>query len=75
MYELSISKRILEKEFGPVTSYAYPYGDYNDYIMKFVKQFYGNAFLLTQGGVFLEVDSYRIHGYYVSEIYKIIKGL
>ena len=75
MYELSISKRILEKEFGPVTSYAYPYGDYNDYIMKFVKQFYGNAFLLTQGGVFLEVDSYRIHRYYVSEIYKIIKGL
>lgn len=75
IYELSFSKQMLEKEFGPITSYAYPYGDYNDYLMKIVKRFYENAFLLTQGGVFLEVDSYRIHRYYISEIYNIIKGL
>lgn len=75
IYELSFSKQMLEKEFGPITSYSYPYGDYNDYLMKIVKRFYENAFLLTQGGVFLEVDSYRIHRYYISEIYNIIKGL
>ena len=75
IYELSHSKQILEEEFGPITSYAYPYGDYNDYIMKIVKQLDGNAVLLTKGGVFLEVDSYRIYRYDVSAIYKSIKGL
>lgn len=75
IYELSKSKQLLDKEFGCTSSYAYPYGDYNEYTMKLVKQFYENAFLLTQGGVYLEVDSHRIHRYYVSEIYKIIKGL
>lgn len=70
--ELGESKRTLEEQFGEVTSYAYPYGDYSDYIMKQVKKYYSNAFLLTQGGVFLAVDSLRIHRYYISEIYQII---
>lgn len=70
--ELADSKRILEEKFGTVTSYAYPYGDYSDYIMTHVKKYYSNAFLLTQGGVFLAVDSLRIHRYYISEIYQII---
>lgn len=70
--ELEESKKILEEKFGTVTSYAYPYGDYSDYIMKQVKKYYLNAFLLTQGGVFLAVDSLRIHRYYISEIYQII---
>lgn len=70
--ELGESKKILEDQFGEVTSYAYPYGDYSDYIMKQVKKYYLNAFLLTQGGVFLAVDSLRIHRYYISEIYQII---
>lgn len=70
--ELEESKRILENKFGPVTSYAYPYGDYSEYIMKQVRKYYLNAFLLTQGGVFLSVDSLRIRRYYISDIYKII---
>lgn len=70
--ELEESKRILENKFGPVTSYAYPYGDYSEYVMKQVGKYYLNAFLLTQGGVFLSVDSLRIRRYYISEIYKII---
>lgn len=70
--ELKESKRILENKFGPVTSYAYPYGDYSEYVMKQVRKYYLNAFLLTQGGVFLSVDSLRIRRYYISEIYKII---
>lgn len=70
--ELGESKWILEEKFGKVTSYAYPYGDYSDHIMKHVKKYYSNAFLLTQGGVFLAVDSLRIHRYYISEIYQII---
>lgn len=73
--ELSCSKEVLEKEFGPVTSYAYPYGDYSGFVMKIVSKYYENAFLLTQGGVFLEVDIFRIHRYYISEIYKIINCL
>ena len=75
IYELSESKRILEEKFGPIISYAYPYGDYSNYIMELVNRYYTNAFLLTQGGVFLAVDSLRIHRYYISEIYKIIGHL
>ena len=75
IYELSESKRILEEKFGPIISYAYPYGDYSNYIMELVNRYYTNAFLLTQGGVFLAVDSLRIHRYYISEIYKIIGRL
>ena len=71
--ELQTSKDVLESLFGPVKSYAYPYGDYSDYIMKQVSRFYDFAFLLTQGGTFLEVDSLRIHRYYISEINQILK--
>lgn len=70
--ELEESKKILENKFGPINSYAYPYGDYSEYVMKQVRKYYSNAFLLTQGGVFLSVDSLRIRRYYISEIYKII---
>lgn len=56
-------------------SYAYPYGDYSEYIMNQVKKYYDYAFLLTQGGVFLAVDSLRIHRYYISEIYHIINNI
>ena len=70
--QLSLSKKILEQYFGPICTYAYPYGDFNSYIEKQVRKFYDFAFLLTQGGVFLPVDRHRIHRYYISEIYQII---
>lgn len=71
--ELQTSKDILESHFGSINTYAYPYGDYSEYIMKLVGNFYQFAFLLTQGGTFLDVDSLRIHRYYMSEINQILK--
>lgn len=73
--QLFSSRSILEDLFGKVTSYAYPYGDFNQYIEKQVRKIYDSAFLLTQGGVFMPVDKHRIHRYYISEIYQLIKGL
>lgn len=70
--ELSVSKQMLEQLFGSIKSYAYPYGDYSEYIKSQVMKFYDYAFLLRQGGIFLEVDSHSIHRYYISEINQII---
>ena len=72
MMQLGDSKRILEGLFGPIRTYAYPYGDYSPFIEKQVKKYYDSAFLLMDGGVFLNVDAHRIHRYYISEIYEII---
>lgn len=72
-YQLSKSKEILESIFGTISTYAYPYGDFSPYIEKQVKKFYDSAFLLTQGGVFMPVDKHRIHRYYISEIYQILR--
>lgn len=72
MMQLVDSKRILEDLFGPIRTYAYPYGDYSPFIEKQVKKYYDSAFLLMEGGVFLTVDAHRIHRYYISEIYEII---
>lgn len=70
--QLGDSKQILEELFGPIRTYAYPYGDYSPFIEKQVKKYYDSAFLLMEGGVFLSVDAHRIHRYYISEIYEII---
>ncbi|RRD57545.1 polysaccharide deacetylase family protein [Tannerella forsythia] len=70
--ELVESKTTLEKHIGQVDSYAYPYGDYSDFIMTLVQRYYSSAMSLTQGGVYLNVDSHRIRRYYISEIYQII---
>lgn len=72
--QLGNSKMILEALFGPVSSYAYPYGDYSPFIENQVKKYYKNAFLLMEGGVYLAVDAHRIHRYYISEIYEIISS-
>lgn len=71
--ELVESKIALEKHIGQVDSYAYPYGDYSDFIITLVQKYYSSAMSLTQGGVYLNVDSHRIRRYYISEIYQIIK--
>lgn len=73
--QLALSKEILEGIFGPVFSYAYPYGDFSPFIEEQVKKYYNNAVLLKQGGVFLPVDTHKIHRYYISEIYQIIRCL
>ena len=74
-WQLKESKKILEELFGPVISYAYPYGDISPYIETQVKKYYDYAFLLMQGGVFLNTDAHKIHRYYISEINQIINSL
>lgn len=73
VFELEESKRKLEIIFGPIKSYAYPYGDYSEYILGKVSEYYQYAFLLRQGGVYLPADSLSIHRYYISEINQIIQ--
>ena len=68
--ELSLSKHSLELEFGEIRSYAYPYGDYNEYCKSQTASFYKTAFALTQGGTLNGVDNYQIRRYFISEILK-----
>ena len=68
--ELCLSKQSLELEFGEIHSYAYPYGDYNEYCKSQTASFYQTAFALTQGGTLNGVDNYQIRRYFISEILK-----
>jgi peptidoglycan/xylan/chitin deacetylase (PgdA/CDA1 family) len=70
--ELSLSKAKLEKYFGEVLSFAYPYGDYNDFICNKVACLYSRAFALAAGGTHIEIDKYKIRRYFASEMLKII---
>lgn len=70
--ELHLSKERMERSFGPIKTYAYPYGDFNNYIVNKVKNEYDYAFSLNQGGCFLAVDSFQLKRYFIAEIYKII---
>lgn len=68
--ELSLSKQSLELEFGDIHSYAYPYGDYNEYCKSQTALFYKTAFALSQGGTLNGADNYQIRRYFISEILK-----
>lgn len=70
---LALSKSLLEELLGtPIHSFAYPYGDSNQFVQNIVKKFYDYGFALTEGGTHLEVDAFRIRRYFTSEIYKIL---
>ena len=71
--EICTSKAILEKHFGNVESFAYPYGDYNDYIMKIVSESYSYAFSLSKGGTLNKIDNHQIRRYFISELNKILE--
>lgn len=71
--EITVSKSILEKQFGPVESFAYPFGDYNEYIKEKVAKSYNYAFSLTSGGTLLAADKLQIRRYFVSELLNILK--
>ena len=68
--ELSLSKQSLELEFGEIHSYAFPYGDYNEYCKSQAALFYKRAFALSQGGTLNGADNYQIRRYFISEILK-----
>ena len=68
--ELQQSKDFIINHFGEFSSYAYPYGAFNDYIKSCVARHYQYAFSVNKGGTSLCVDSLQIRRYSISEIYK-----
>ena len=44
------SKKMLEKDFGEVTSFCYPFGEYNEFIANTVSKVYSIAFSTSNGG-------------------------
>jgi len=71
--ELSDSKKFLSKFFGEIESYAYPYGDFNDYCKSKVSENYKLAFATTKGGSVDGIDNHQIRRYSVSELTKFMK--
>lgn len=72
VYELSQSHDIICKMVGYSSSYAYPYGAYNEFIKQCVKKYYRYAFAVSQGGTSLIADSLQIRRYSITEIYKML---
>ena len=71
--ELKTSKDVLQKKYGQVISYAYPYGISNEFIHKRAGKYYEYIFSLSQGGTHLECDRLQIKRYFIFEIYKILQ--
>ena len=70
--ELSESKNFLEKYFGEIISYAYPYGDYNNFVLRSVKKYYRYSFAVMNGGNSLIADNLKIRRYSEREIYAML---
>jgi peptidoglycan/xylan/chitin deacetylase (PgdA/CDA1 family)/glycosyltransferase involved in cell wall biosynthesis len=66
--ELYDSERLLSKLFGTIESYAYPYGDYNDYSKSKSSEAYKYSFALTKGGTIIGIDNHQIRRYFISEL-------
>jgi len=71
--ELTVSKSQLSKIFGKINSYAYPYGDFNDYCKKRVSENYKLAFATTKGGTIDDIDNHQIRRYTVSELTNLMR--
>jgi glycosyltransferase involved in cell wall biosynthesis len=71
--EIVESKQILSNSFGNVDTYAYPYGDFNEYCKKKVIENYKIAFAVTKGGTLIGVDNHQIRRYFISELNDLIK--
>lgn len=72
IYELSQSHDFICKMVGYSSSYAYPYGAYNDFIKQCANNYYRYAFAVSQGGTSLIADSLQIRRYSITEIYKML---
>jgi glycosyltransferase involved in cell wall biosynthesis len=72
-YEIYDSKKQLESIFGRIESYAYPYGDFNEYIKKKVAKNYNVAYSLTKGGTLIGVDNHQIRRYFLSELNSLLE--
>jgi peptidoglycan/xylan/chitin deacetylase (PgdA/CDA1 family) len=71
--ELSDSKKLLSNMFGSIESYAYPYGDYNEYCKFKANETYKCSFALTKGGTLNGVDNWQIRRYFISELNSLIR--
>jgi glycosyltransferase involved in cell wall biosynthesis len=71
--ELIDSKAKLENIFGNIDSYAYPYGDFNDYIKTKVQENYSFAFSLSKGGTLNGFDNHQIRRYFVSDLKSLLE--
>ena len=71
-HELRESYDFLDKEWGNVIAYAYPYGAYNAFIKSCVSKYYKYAFSVTHGGTSLVADSLQIRRYSITEIYDML---
>ena len=67
------SKLLLEKHFGIIYSFAYPYGDTSQIIETIVKQHYSNVFTTNLGGTHVLLDRHRIKRYIFDELQSLYK--
>lgn len=67
------SKLFLEKHFGEIYSFAYPYGDTSPIIETIVKQHYSNVFTTNFGGTHVLLDRHRIKRYLFDELQSLFK--
>ncbi len=67
------SKMFLEKHFGEIHSFAYPYGDTSAIIETIVKQHYSNIFTTNLGGTHVLLDRHRIKRYLFDELQSLFK--
>lgn len=72
IYELSQSHDIISEMFGYSSSYAYPYGAYNEFVKQCARKYYHYAFAVSQGGTSLVADALQIRRYSITEIYKML---
>lgn len=70
--ELSQSHDTIKEIVGYASSYAYPYGAYNEFIKQCAGKYYNYAFAVSQGGTSLVADSLQIRRYSITEIYKML---
>lgn len=73
-YELSESKKTLERLVGFCETYAYPYGAYNKFIRRCVEKYYSYAFTVNEGGTSMVVDRHQLKRYSITEIYKMLEA-
>lgn len=71
--EICDSKNQLQSVFGQIESYAYPYGDFNEYIKKKVAENYNTAYSLTKGGTLIGLDNHQIRRYFLSELNQLLE--
>ena len=71
-YSLENSKKILEKKYGKIISFCYPFGNYKPYIKSLVAKYYDVAFSVDIGGTNWKYDKYQLKRLVPEELKKIL---